>query len=62
MGYWSVAGPALPLVRRLSMFVLTTTAVVMLYRKQKASVPTQKTRLRALLLAIAGLWVFGSTT
>jgi len=59
MGYWSVPGPAFPWYG-LFYFLLTATAVVMLYRKQKASAPTQRTRLRALLLAIAGLWVFGS--
>jgi signal transduction histidine kinase len=59
MGYWSVAGPAYPWYG-VFYVLLTSSAVVMLYRKQTASAPTQKTRLRALLLAIAGLWVFGS--
>ena len=58
-GYWSVPGPAFAWYG-VSYVLLSTTAVVMLYRKQKASAPTQKTRLRALLLAIIGLWVFGS--
>ena len=31
-----------------------------MYRKQKTAPPTQRTRLRALLLAIVGLWVFGT--
>ena len=59
IGYWSVPGPAFPWYG-VFYLLLTTTAVVMLYRKQKASAPTHRTRLRAMLLAIAGLWVFGS--
>jgi signal transduction histidine kinase len=58
-GYWSVAGPAFPWYG-VFYLLLTSMAAVMLYRKQKSSVPTQRTRLRALLLAMVGLWVFGS--
>ena len=58
-GWWSEPGPLFPWFG-VFYTLLTTAAVVMLYRKQKVSVPTQRTRLRALLLAILGLWVFGS--
>jgi signal transduction histidine kinase len=41
--------------------MFTTVALVrLLYRKQKEVPPMQRTRLRALLLAIVGLWVFGT--
>jgi signal transduction histidine kinase len=39
---------------------ITTSLVWIIYRKQKTAPPTQKTRLRSLLLAIVGLWVFGT--
>ena len=42
-------------------YVFITVAFVrMLYRKQKEVPPMQRTRLRALLLAIVGLWIFGT--
>jgi len=58
-GYWSVPGPLFNL-DGVFYLVLTGTALVMLYRKQRACPPTQRTRLRAMLLAILGMWVFGT--
>jgi signal transduction histidine kinase len=58
-GYWSVPGPLFKL-DGVFYLVLTGTALVMLYRKQRACPPTQRTRLRAMLLAILGMWVFGT--
>jgi signal transduction histidine kinase len=58
-GYWSVPGPAFHL-DGIFYVILTGTALVMLYRKQKTCPPTQRTRLRAMLLAILGMWVFGT--
>jgi signal transduction histidine kinase len=58
-GYWSVPGPAFQWYGVVYV-LLTTSAAIMLYQKQKSCAPTQKTRLRALLLAMIGLWVFGS--
>ncbi len=59
VGYWSIPGPAFSVF---SCFypVLTTALVLLLYRKQKVVPPTQRMRLRALLLAIVGLWIFGT--
>jgi signal transduction histidine kinase len=59
VGYWSVPGPAFTLFSYLYVF-LTAGLVTLLYRKQKSAPPTQRTRLRALLIAIVGLWVFGT--
>lgn len=59
VGYWSVPGPAFN-VFTCFYLALTTSLVLILYRKQKAAPPTQRTRLRALLLALLVLWVFGS--
>ena len=58
-GYWSVPGPAFKWYG-VCYIIITIALVTMLYQKQKSSPPTQRTRLRALLLAIVGLWVFGS--
>ena len=58
-GYWSVPGPAFKWYGAFYI-ILTIALVTMLYQKQKISPPTQRTRLRALLLAIVGLWVFGT--
>ena len=58
-GYWSVAGPFFKL-DGIFYVLLTGTALVMLYRKQKSGPPTQRTRLRAMLLVILGMWVFGT--
>jgi signal transduction histidine kinase len=59
VGYWSIPGPAFT-VFGYCYAVLTTALVVMLYQKQKTAQPSQRTRLRALLLAIVGLWIFGT--
>jgi signal transduction histidine kinase len=59
VGYWSEPGPAFTLFSYLYVFI-TAGLVMLLYRKQKTAPPTQRTRLRALLLAIVGLWVFGT--
>jgi signal transduction histidine kinase len=59
VGYWSVPGPAFT-VFGCSYSVLTTALVMVLYQKQKTAQPTQRKRLRALLLAIVGLWIFGT--
>jgi signal transduction histidine kinase len=59
VGYWSVPGPAFNVFTGFYV-ALTTALVLILYRKQKTAPPTQRTRLRALLLALLVLWVFGS--
>jgi hypothetical protein len=59
VGYWSVPGPGFTIFT-VFYLMLTTSLVVILYRKQKGASPTQRTRLRALLLALLVLWVFGS--
>ena len=59
VGFWSVPGPGFFLFSY-SYCVITTSLVLILYRKQKSAPPTQRTRLRSLLLAIVGLWVFGT--
>jgi signal transduction histidine kinase len=58
-GYWSVPGPVFQL-DGIFYVVLTGTGLVMLYRKQRTCPPTQRTRVRAMLLAILGMWVFGT--
>jgi signal transduction histidine kinase len=57
--YWSVPGPGFTLF---SYFYVIISAGLMLivYRKQEAVPPIQRTRLRGLMLAIFGLWVFGT--
>jgi signal transduction histidine kinase len=59
VGYWSVPGPWFHAFS-VSYCILTTGLVFILYRKQKTGAPTQKTRIRSLLLAIVGLWIFGT--
>ena len=59
VGYWSVPGPGFVVFSYYYAFI-TSAQVWMLYRKQKLVPPMQRTRLRALLLAIVGLWVFGT--
>jgi signal transduction histidine kinase len=59
VGYWSVPGPGFSFFSA-SYCVITTSLVWILYRKQKSAPPTQRTRLRSLLLAIVGLWIFGT--
>jgi signal transduction histidine kinase len=39
---------------------MITASTVILYRKQRTAPPTMRTRMRALLLAVVSLWVFGS--
>jgi signal transduction histidine kinase len=58
-GYWSVPGPVFKL-DGIFYVVLTAAGLVMLYQKQRACPPTQRTRLRAMLLAILGMWIFGT--
>ena len=58
-GYWGVAGPFFKL-DGIFYVLLTGTGLVMLYRKQKSCPPMQRTRLRAMLLVILGMWVFGT--
>ena len=58
-GFWSK--PALGFhLNTILYMVLTASALIMLYLKQRACPPTQRTRLRAMLLAIPGMWVFGT--
>jgi signal transduction histidine kinase len=59
VGYWSIPGPGF-IVYSYFYVAITTALVFVLYHKQKGLPPTQRTRLRALLLAIVGLWIFGS--
>jgi signal transduction histidine kinase len=59
VGYWSVAGPGFYVFSGLYV-VVSTGLVLMLYRKQREAPPMQRTRLRALLLALVVLWIFGS--
>ncbi|HUD47930.1 MAG TPA: ATP-binding protein [Candidatus Baltobacteraceae bacterium] len=59
VGYWSVPGPGF-IAFSCSYCAVTTSLVWILYREQKTAPPTQRTRLRSLLLAIVGLWVFGT--
>jgi signal transduction histidine kinase len=59
VGYWSVPGPVFSLFS-CSYCAITTALVYITYHKQKTAPPTQQTRLRSLLLAIVGLWIFGT--
>jgi signal transduction histidine kinase len=59
VGYWSIAGPAFHIFSYFYV-VLTTALVMVLYQKQKIAPPTQRMRLRALLVGIVGLWIFGT--
>lgn len=59
VGYWSVPGPGFTVFSYVYVFI-TSALVLILYRKQKLMPPMQRTRLRALLLAIVGLWIFGT--
>jgi signal transduction histidine kinase len=58
VGYWSVPGPGFHIFGCLYI-VETVSFFVILYRKQKVAPPTLRTRVRALLVAIIGLWTFG---
>lgn len=59
VGYWSVPGPVF-WVYLASYIGITTTLVFVLYRRQKSLAPLHRSRIRYLLWAICGLWVFGS--
>lgn len=59
VGYWSVPGPGFH-VFTYFYIALTISFMVILYRKQKIAAPTQRTRIRAMLIAIVGLWLSGS--
>jgi signal transduction histidine kinase len=59
VGYWSIPGPGFQVF---SVFYvgLITAFVVILYRKQKVAPPMQRTRMRALLVAVVIIWTFGT--
>jgi signal transduction histidine kinase len=59
VGYWSIPGPGFHFFT-IFYIGLTVAIMVILFRKLKGAPPTQRTRLRALRLAVVGLWVFGS--
>ncbi len=59
VGYWSIPGPGFHVYSALYLPMITASTVI-LYRKQRTAPPTLRTRMRALLLAIVSLWVFGS--
>jgi signal transduction histidine kinase len=58
-GYWAVSGWAFKWFGLLYTG-MTCALMIMVYHGQKSAPPTHKTRLRALLVAIMGLWIFGS--
>lgn len=58
-GYWGVAGWAFKWFGLLYT-AMTSALMIMVYEGQKSAPPTHRTRLRALLVAIMGLWIFGS--
>ena len=57
--FWPVPGPGF-MVFTCFCLGLAAALPLILYRKQKEAPPTQRKRLRALLLALLVLWVFGS--
>jgi signal transduction histidine kinase len=59
VGYWSVPAPGFH-VFTVFYLTLTTSFMVILYRKKKSLPPTQQMRLRALRLAVLCLWVCGT--
>jgi signal transduction histidine kinase len=59
VGWWSVPGPGFHAFTAFYI-ALITSFMVILYRKQKVAPPTQRRRMRALLLALVILWVCGS--
>ena len=59
VGYWSVPGIGFHIFGASYCF-LTTALVWIIYRKQIGAPPTQKRRMRSLLVAIVGLWIFGT--
>lgn len=58
-GYWAVANWGYYLFIVYFM-VLTVAAMGILYKQQKIASPLNKRRIRALLYAILGLWIFGT--
>ena len=58
-GYWSVSGDLFK-AYTLSYVTLTITSITILYRGQRAAHALQKTRVRAMLLAIVCIWVAGT--
>ena len=59
VGYWSEPGPIF-WVYLASYAGITTTLVLVLYRRQKVLPPLHRARVRYLLWAVFGLWIFGS--
>ncbi len=59
VGWWSKSGTGFNIFSYIYVFE-TAGLVTLLYRKQKSVPPIQRTRLRALLVAIVGLWIFGT--
>ncbi len=59
LGYWSVTGDLFKLYT-LSYVTLTIGSIVILYRAQRAAHALQKTRVRAMLLAIVCIWTAGT--
>jgi len=57
-GYWPVPGWAFQWFS-FEYVALTSALLILLYKGQKSAGPTHRKRLRALLLAVAGIWVFG---
>ena len=58
-GYWSVSGDLFK-AYTLSYVTLTIGSIVILYRGQRAAHALQKTRVRAMLLAILCIWLAGT--
>ena len=58
-GYWSVTGELFK-IYTLSYVALTIGSIVILYRGQRAAHALQKTRVRAMLLAIVCIWTAGT--
>jgi signal transduction histidine kinase len=58
-GYWPVPGWPFQ-VFALTYLAVCLALVIMLYLGQKSAAPTQRLRLRALLVAVVGMWLFGS--
>ena len=59
VGYFSIPGPGFH-VFTVFYIAIITSFMVILYRKQKVAPPTQRRRMRALLLALVILWIFGT--
>ena len=59
IGYFSIPGPGFHIFT-VFYVALITSFMAILYHKQKTAPPTQRTRMRALLVALIILWVFGT--